>query len=156
MLNRKTSAKISLAVCILSAAVLILWLFTFPKFFNWFYVIYHGLDSANNYVNGAVRIVVAVFYCCAPFAGGALYCLIRLLLNIIGDRVFIIENAKYLRYVSWACYGVFVVTAVTGIVKYMPLLIIAFSTGIVGTLLRVVKNIMQSAVEISEENELTI
>ena len=39
---------------------------------------------------------------------------------------------------------------------YMPLLIIAFATFLVGTLLRVVKNVMQSAVELREENDLTI
>ena len=38
----------------------------------------------------------------------------------------------------------------------MPIFVIGAATGIVGTLLRVVKNLMQSATQMREENDLTI
>ena len=40
--------------------------------------------------------------------------------------------------------------------RYFPLLIITFATGTVGTLLLVMKDLFRSAVELKEENELTI
>ena len=90
-----------------------------------------------------------------PFAAASLYCLIRLLLNILKDRVFIAANVTYIRLVSLFCYAVAAITLVTG-VGYFPLLIICFVTGTVGTLLLVMKNLLRGAVELREENELTI
>lgn len=155
MLNRKTSAIISLAICIMACALLIVWLFTFPRFFNWFYVAYHGLPENNVHVAAVCKLVVYSFYACAPFAGLSLYMLIRLLLNVIGEKVFVKQNVFYLRLISWFCYACFAITLIAG-AKYFPLLIIAFAMVVVGTLLRVVKNIMQTAVEIKEENDLTV
>lgn len=154
-MTRKTSAKISVGICIFFSALLLVWLFTFPAFFNWFYVTYHHLNALNENVKSAIHTVIPAFYCSSPFAGIALYSLIRLLLNILKDETFIKKNVTYIRIVSWCCYAVAIVTAVTGFF-YMPLFIITAATGIVGTLLRVVKNLMQSAVELKEENELTI
>ena len=44
----------------------------------------------------------------------------------------------------------------SGGVFYLPFCFIAVAAGFVGLMLRIVKNVMQSAVEIREENELTI
>lgn len=155
MLNRKTSAVVSLVICALASVLLLVWLFTFPRFFNWFYVIYHGLSPEATRTDAVIKLVVPTFYCCAPFAGASLYMLIRLLINIIKEKIFVKRNVFYLRFISYFCYVCFAITLVTGL-KYFPLLIIAFAMIVVGTLLRVVKNIMQSAVEMKEENDLTV
>ncbi len=154
-MKRKTSAMISLCICLLSAALLLIWLFTFPRFFHWFYADYHGLDPLSPYVERVIRTVVTTFYCCAPFAAAALAMLVGLLWNVLKDRVFIARNVSFLRYISWCCYAV-TLAALAGGFFYVPLFIIAFAAGVVGTLLRVVKNMMQSAVELREENDLTI
>ena len=155
MSRTKTSAIISLVICALSSILLVVWLFTFPWFFNWFYTIYHGLGSEYTQTNTVIKIVIPTFYACAPFAACALYMLIRLLLNIINEVIFIASNVKYLKWISYACYAVMLITVITGIF-YIPLLVIGFATGIVGTLLRVVKDLMDSAVTIKEENDMTI
>lgn len=155
MLSRKTSAKLSLGICIASAAALAALLICFPRFFSWFYMDYHRIPEATEAVTRIFRIVVTSFYLCAPFAAAALYMLIRLLKNLLDDRVFIHTNVVYLRGISWCCYAVFLVTFAGGFL-YMPLFIIAFATGVVGTLLRVVKNVMHAAEELREENDLTI
>lgn len=116
---------------------------------------YHGIPEATEAVTRIFRIVVTSFYLCAPFAAAALYMLIRLLKNLLDDRVFIHTNVVYLRGISWCCYAVFLVTFAGGFL-YVPLFIIAFATGVVGTLLRVVKNVMHAAEELREENDLTI
>lgn len=155
MINRKTSAWISLGICILSAALLAVWIATFPQFFHWFYVEYHRLSPDALWAKRVVRIVSLAFYLCAPFAAAALGMLIALLRNILRDRVFIRTNVRFLRGVSWCCFAVAAVTAAGGYF-YLPLLIITFATAVVGILLRVVKNVMHAAVELREEQDLTI
>lgn len=155
MSHTKKSAIISLVICALSGVILVVWLFTFPQFFNWFYTVYHELGSEYQETHRIIKLVIPTFYACAPFAGIAIYVLIRLLLNIINETVFVRTNVKYLRWISYLCYAVMLITVATGIF-YVPLLIIGFGTGVVGTLLRVVKNLMETAVEIKNENDMTI
>lgn len=154
MKRRHLSAVLSLVICAASSLLLLAWVFTFPRFFSWFYLTYHGI-AENPYTLAVQRRVIGAFYGCAPFAAASLYCLIRLLLNILKDRVFIAANVTYVRLVSLFCYAVAAITLVTG-VGYFPLLIICFATGTVGTLLLVMKNLLRGAVELREENELTI
>ena len=155
MKKTRVSAGISLAICIASAALLLVWLFTFPSFFRWFYFDYHMLDQTALSAQKAVQTVVRCFYFSAPFAAAALGMLISLLVNILRGRVFIAPNVAFLRWVSWCCWAVFIPCFVFGL-RYLPLMIIAFAMGVVGTLLRVVKNIMQAAVALQEENSLTV
>ena len=152
MIKRNVSAAISLGVCIVCSLALAALIFTMPSFFGWFY---SALSGNGEREKAVIKTVVAAFYICAPFAAAALFMMIKILLNILNDRVFIMQNVKYFRFISWCCYAVLVITAVFGL-KYIPLFVIAFAMGVVGTLLRVIKNIMQSAVELREENDLTI
>ena len=154
MKKRQISAALSLVICAASAVLLLAWLFTFPRFFGWFYLAYHGI-AENPYTQSVMKRVIGAFYGCAPFAAASLYCLIRLLLNVMKDRVFIPRNVTYIRLVAWFCYAVALITLVTG-ARYFPLLIITFATFTVGTLLLVLKDLFRTAVELKEENELTI
>ena len=154
MKKRQISAALSLVICAASAVLLLAWLFTFPRFFGWFYLAYHGI-AENPYTQSVMKRVIGAFYGCAPFAAASLYCLIRLLLNVMKDRVFIPRNVTYIRLVAWFCYAVALITLVTG-ARYFPLLIITFATFTVGTLLLVMKDLFRTAVELKEENELTI
>lgn len=155
MIKHKTSTLISLGVCILSSVVLLVWLFTFPQFFHWFYIVYHGFSEADPGILTAYKTVVMCFYICAPFAAAALGMLISLLCNLLKNEVFIKRNVLFLRLVSWCCYAVLLITFIGGL-RYLPLMIVAFAMGVVGTLLRVVKNVMHTAVALQEENDLTI
>ena len=155
MKDHKFSTKLSLAVCIFFSVVLAAAIFTFPPFLRWFYVDYHHLNPANAAVQTNVKTVTWVFYACVPFAGAALAMLIRLLRSILRDDVFTIGNVRCLRGISWCCWAVALETAVGGIF-YVPLEIIAVSMLVVGTLLRVVKNVVHAAVALREENDLTI
>ncbi len=154
MKKRQIAAAVSLAICGASGLLLLAWAFTFPRFFNWFYLSYHGI-AENPYTLSVMKRVIMAFYGCAPFAAASLYCLIRLLLNVMKDRVFIPRNVTYIRLVAYFCYAVALITLVTG-ARYFPLLIITFATGTVGTLLLVMKDLFRTAVELKEENELTI
>ncbi len=155
MKKHKTSACISLGICIASSLLLLVWLFTFPQFFTWFYFDYHGLPHDPHAVAHVLNTVIACFYACAPVAAVGLGLLIALLRNIIKERLFIQRNVTYLLIISWCCYAVMLITLICGL-RYLPLMIITFAMGVVGTLLRVVKNLVHAAVALQEENSLTI
>ncbi|MBR4726574.1 MAG: DUF2975 domain-containing protein [Clostridia bacterium] len=151
-MKRHASAMVSLIICIICAAALLVLLFTMPDFFRWFYLMMHGQAG---YAGSVVRTVVVAFYCCAPFAAAALAMMIVILRNVLRDQLFIRQNVTCFRWISWCCYAVMVITGV-GTAYYFSLLVVAFTMGVVGTLLRVVKNMVQAAVELQEENDLTI
>ena len=152
MIKRNVSAAVSLGVCIVSSLALAALIFKMPSFFSWFYSAFNGETQSAKAV---IKTVVTAFYICVPFAAAALFMMIKILINILNDRVFVFANVVLFRFLSWCCYAVLIITFIFGL-RYIPLFVIAFAMGVAGTLLRVIKNIMQAAVELREENELTI
>ena len=73
MKRRHLSAVLSLVICAASGLLLLAWVFTFPRFFSWFYLTYHGI-AENPYTLAVQRRVIGAFYGCAPFAAASLYC----------------------------------------------------------------------------------
>ena len=154
-MKRKLSVWVSFGICLFFAAALFALTVTFPRFFHWLYVSYHGLDYTDAVTVKNVTAVSWAFYLCVPFAAAALYCLTRLMWEILHDRVFEKKNVRFLGVVSLCCLGVLAVTAVFG-TRYVPLFIISLAMGVVGILVRVVQTVMNAAVALREENDLTI
>lgn len=121
------------------------------------------------------------FYISVPFGFAALVCLDKLLINIKKSIVFHETNVRYLRIFSWLCLIVSMITAIfaavifiKGYVSYQSaddnilyfpvfeflysavLIVITVAEFFVGLVVRVVKNVFEAAIEIKEENELTI
>ncbi len=121
------------------------------------------------------------FYFSVPFGYAALVCLDKLLINIKKSIVFHEKNVKLLRTFSWLCLAVSVITLIFAVVtaflgyyyqlnsaenvvyfsffNYMHAAIrftVSVAEFFVGLVVRVVKNIFEKAIEIKEENELTI
>lgn len=105
-----------------------------------------GLDPVGFYI---------AFYACAVLAFTALFFLNKLLSNISREKVFIKENVKLIRILSWCCYLVGIVLAVYSIWAY-PFIVIAAAAAFFGLIIRVLKNVFAKAVQIQEENEGTI
>ena len=155
MWNRKRSVTLSLTVCFLFVTILTVALFVGPYAVKWWFILYRGWSETKPALAEMMVVFKWCFYPSAVFAYIALYSLIKLLFNIKKDHIFIAQNVKYLRIISWCCFGVASITLVCGIL-YIPYLAIFIAAAFVGILLRVVKNVMHNAVEIREENELTI
>lgn len=100
-------------------------------------------------------VLVTVSYFCLPFAFILLLALRHLLKNILRSKVFIYENVKLLRILSWCCVAVALITVISGYF-YLPFYIIGTAAGFFALILRVIKNIFCTAIEIKNENELTI
>ena len=155
MWNRKHSVSLSIVVCFVFLALLTISLFAGPWFVKFWFTVYRGWEENGAAIKDMSMLFIYCFYPCAVFAYITLYSLLRLLFNIKKDEIFINANVKYLRLISWCCFVVAIITFVGG-VFYVPFLLIAVAAAFVGLMLRIVKNIMQNAVEINEENELTI
>ena len=153
MWNRKSSVTLSLVVCLIMTALLTAAVCLGPWVVDRWFGAYRGWNPAS--IGYMLTLFVSTFYPCAVFAYGALYNLVRLLLNIRRDDTFVPRNVVYLRRISWCCFIVAGITAVS-CAFYLPYAMVAIAAAFAGLMLRVVKNVMQSAVEIREENELTI
>ncbi len=155
MWNRKRSVTLSVIVCFIFVAILTAGLFLGPWAVTKWFVAYRGWSVELPAIKAILSIFCACYYPCSVFAYLTLYSLLKLLFNIKKDQIFITQNVKYLRRISWCCFAVAVITLVGG-VFYIPFCCISVAAAFVGLMLRVVKNVMQNAIEIKAENELTI
>ena len=155
MWNRKHSVTLSTVVCFIFVAILTAGLFLGPWVVKMWFTLYRGWGEDSEAMRNMLTLFCACFYPCAFFAYVTLYSLLRMLFHIQKDAIFISANVQYLRRISWCCFAVALITFVGG-VFYIPFFFVAVAAAFVGLMLRVVKNVMESAVAIKEENELTI
>lgn len=101
----------------------------------------------------AQPLMVTLLGCCIV-AFIALWCLDRLLRNIREDQVFIRENVILLRRISWCCFGVALILFCS--YYYLFFLIAGIAAAFIGLILRVVKNVIEEAIVLKHENDLTI
>ena len=147
-MNSKISAHVtrwcSRIIFIIVAALL----FTMPALVQW----YKTLRELGP--SGAEAILIG-FYCCAPVVFYALWCIDRLVSNILADQVFIHGNVSYLRRLRWCCALVGLVCLLAAWF-YPPLIFLAIIMMFLSVAVSVIKNVMTAAVELREENDLTI
>lgn len=155
MWNRKRSVTLSVIVCFIFTAILTAGLFLGPWAVKMWFVTFRQWREDSSAMRDMLTLFVSCFYPCAVLGYITLYSLIRMLFNIKEDKIFIHANVKYLRCISWCCFVVAFITLVGGIF-YIPFCAVAIAAAFMGLMLRVVKNVMQNAVEINTENQLTI
>lgn len=102
-----------------------------------------------------VTPLLATIYACSVPGLIALFSLDRLLANIKKKDVFIEKNVKHLRAISWCSFAVSAILFVSGF-YYLLFLLVAVAAAFFGLILRVVKNVIEQAVTIKNENDFTI
>lgn len=116
--------------------------------------------------------IITVYYftllAAVPAGAVALVCLDRLMNNLKNKIVFDTGNVKKLQTLGWCCFYASLVTllsfaitsircdSVIGIYLYSPLFIIGIGEVFVGLVVRVVMHTFENAIEIKDENDLTI
>ena len=155
MWNSKKSTGLSITVCVLTTIILLILIVFGPYIFENYLILYRGFNPDGQALSNLKLVFCCCFYPSSIFAGLILYSLIRLLINIKQNKIFTRENVASLRTVGWCCYSISFITLIGGFF-YLPFFFICAAGGFTATLLRVLKNVMQSAVELSQENELTI
>ena len=111
-----------------------------------------------------IRLLSFPFYAVVPAGYAALVCIDKLLTNIKKDFVFEFETLTYLNLISFACIYAAVVGIVSVIISLLTCVydfIIVFSMLSLGEIfmaivLQVIRQVFKKAIEIKEENELTI
>ena len=149
MMEKQTFwTKVTLWVNRAVAVLLAVLVFLLPSILRW-YADFRFLTNAQQWwITGA-------FYCCVVIIGWALWQLDGLLRNLLRGEVFVRKNVQALRRVQWSCGLICVVTVVTCF-AYLPLMMLAMIMGFLCLTISVVSHVLDAAVTIREENDLTI
>ncbi len=149
--NRNHSILLS-RVCVIGFAVLLLtadimgfWICRFAAEKSYFLI-----DKPY-----AVGLLMGTLYLCSFFTWLILYFLWRLLSNMQKEKVFIRRNVKLLRHISWSFFGIAAVSLASTFFD-LPCLLVAMAAGFLGLVVRVVKNVLETATAMREELDLTI
>ena len=110
----------------------------------------------RNITGDGFRItMVVILYTCSVFGWIILYKMLRLIRNIRKGIVFTEQNVAILRAVSLLCLGVGILTFAGGFF-YQPLFFVTLAALFLTLVVRVVKNVMQKAVDMKDELDLTV
>ena len=139
---------------LLAAAVIVL-----PIMFNTY-----NAPGKINMISELGKYVMGPFYAMVPAGYVALVCIDKLLMNIKKDIVFDKKNVKLLRIISWSCFYAAAVCIVAFVLVWLTfsygvgigLILLTAGAGFMGLVVRVVKNVFEAAIEIKDENDLTI
>lgn len=103
-----------------------------------------------------IRMLLTVcLYISDMLAMLALWELFQMLRNIAAERVFVPENARCFRIISWCCFAVGAVWLVLTFWRLLAFFV-AFIAVFAGLILRVIKNLIDRATVLREENDFTI
>ena len=108
------------------------------------------------------KYLIVPFYLVVPEGYAALICLDRLLGNVLNRKIFDRQNVKLLNRVAVCCYiaaGIGIISfAVIAAVCYPfeTLFVLPLGELFMGLVVSVVKSVFEAAIELKEENDLTI
>ena len=142
------SAKVTLWVNRVIAAVVAALVFLLPAVIDW-YCTFRMLTPVER------TAIITAFYCCTLFIGAALWNIDRLLAQILKDQVFTRQNVRRIRSIGWCCGAVSVI-CVPASFAYMPLIFMMIVMAFLCLVVNVVASVMDAAVTIREENDLTV
>ncbi len=148
MMNRERLTSLTLWANRIVFAVLAALIFFMPTGLKW-YALRRELPVDS------MRAVLIAFYCCALFVGAALVNIELLLRNILAHRVFTRKNVKLIRRIRWSCLAVSLVCLVAAFF-YLPLIFVVVIMAFMWLMISVVADVMDAAVLLREENDLTI
>lgn len=147
-MNTNLSAKLSLFATRAITLVLAVLIFLMPRLLGW----YQDLRPLGPHSAAAILIG---FYCCVPAVVLALWNLDQLLHSILRGQVFVRSNVRRIRFVRWCCLAVCLI-CLPAAYFYPPLIFMAVIMAFLTLVISVLANILAAAVEIREENDLTI
>ena len=149
MYNKDKSSVISIIAAFIFGACIVAACFLLPFFIKMY------LGDAYAEQTGVRTALYICLYGCAVPSLLVSYLLLRILSNIRKNVVFDRVNVKYCRYISWCCFAICALFFILGF--FIPFsFIISFAAGFIGLITRVVKNLFNEAVDIKEENDLTV
>lgn len=123
-------------------------LFALPALLDWY--------STVRTLSGPERtVIMAAFYICVIPIALALWQMDGLLRKLLEGAVFLKENVRRIRIIQWCCFSVSLICLPAALVYY-PLLFLVVIMAFLSLVVAVVCRVMDEAVSIREENDLTI
>ncbi|MDR0875748.1 MAG: DUF2975 domain-containing protein [Clostridiales Family XIII bacterium] len=147
--------KVIIVIVILCVVILVATLIS-PALFDGLY------GDSTLFTTNQIRLGIPLLIVASAPALVALFCLHRLLSHIRAEEVFTAKNIRLLRAISWACFAASIVFFV-GFFACIPLVgiqpsffVVGAFAGFAGLIMRVVKNVIDAARELKDENDFTI
>ena len=147
-MTSQLSAKFTLWCSRVIALAVTILIFAFPRLLGW----YQGIRPLG--LHGAAAVFFG-FYLCVPVVLYALWCIERIVRNLLKKEVFVQANVRYVRRIRWCCAGVSLI-CLPAACFYQPLIFMVVIMAFLALTVSLVKNILAAAVELREENDLTI
>jgi hypothetical protein len=140
--------RLTLWITRLVALVIAVFLFVLPPLLNWYCTL------RNISIVPKTMIAVAFYVSVIPITL-ALWQFDTLLRNLLNDKVFLKENVRRIRIIQWCCFAVSLI-CLPAALFYYPLIFLVVIMGFLSLVVAVVCRVMDEAVAIREENDLTI
>ena len=134
----------------ITAVIVVALIFTLPALLNWYADQLHYAPPQRD-----VMAVSIAFDLCAVAMLMALWHMEKLLQNIRAQKVFVKENVRRVRRIVWCC-GIISLICLVATRFMLPMLIFAAIMAFLGLAISVVGCVLDAAVAIREENDLTI
>lgn len=142
------STKMTLWLGRILAAVLVVLAFALPSLLDW--------SMAMGHIGSRSAWAIGIgYYCCVPVVAAALWNMDRLLRNILNEFVFVRLNVRRISHVRWCCLAVCLICVPVS-VFYPPMLFVVAIMAFLSLVVSVLTAVMDAAVTIREENDLTI
>lgn len=118
-----------------------------------------GKDALGSLVKAILQGRTYFFSACCLLCSGFAYILLYrmnlLLKNLQKGLVFIPENTRHLRIVSWCCFAASLICLVFAF--WLPtVLAVTLTAGFVGLIVRIVKNVFENAIVMKDELDFTV
>lgn len=149
-MKAKTVAKMTLWVNRIVAAMVALLMVTLPALHRWYADLLHYPVP-----QGDIWGLWVAYLCCAAIILVALWNMEKLLQNLLKQQIFIRENVRRVRRVQWCC-GLVALLCVVAAFFALPALLMAAIMGFLCLVVSVVACVLDGAVALREENDLTI
>ncbi len=154
-ISKQASVSLSLAIAVLFFIVCIAGLFILPSLTEMLINIPDNIGNRDNITEIGRLIILFSAYCIVLTFIAADLLLFSILIRVKNGKVFSSLTVAFIRGVSWCCFLLCLFFGALGIYFQLSLLV-AFLAVFLGICLRVVKNVIEEATEIKQENELTV
>ena len=104
----------------------------------------------------SLYIITFISYILGIIAQVTLFCMLKFVTNLEKDLVFIPQNIKWLRFISYGCLSAGLLLIVVTVVYHKLYLIFSLAALFMMLIVRVIKNAFEQAVKMREELDLTI
>lgn len=101
-------------------------------------------------------IITFISYILGIIALLTLFCMLRFIVNLENDLVFVPQNIKWLRFISYGCLSAGLLLIITTVVYHKLFLVLSLAALFMMLIVRVIKNAFEQAVKMKEELDLTI